>query len=321
MERIKSKESAKKLKRSKYDDMPRSLRRGKGLFIVSMIALPVLGFLVFYVAVNLNSILMAFRKFDGYGPNGAEYSWTFEHFEHLIKSLSTESNQLRLAFRNTMLFFLLDTVIMVPLIFVISYFLFKKITGYKVFRVLFYLPNILSSMIMVVSFKNIIAVDGPISNILWNNGGEPLPSFLTNPDTAIWVILVYCFWAGMGANMILFQGGMHRIPTEVLESAALDGVTPWQELIKIILPMMWNTFSTVIILKISTIFTVSGPILLFTGGAYDTYTISYWIFDQVYGNNDFSFAAAVGLFFTAVNIPIVLLVRYLTNKVYAGIEY
>ncbi len=321
MERINTRELEKKRRKSKYNDMPRSLKRGKGVFIASMITLPVIGFLIFYVAVNINSILMAFRQFEGYGPNGAEYSWTFEHFRHIIRSLSTESNQLRLAFRNTMLFFLLDTVIMVPLIFTISYFLFKRITGYKTFRVLFYLPNILSAMIMVVSFKNIIAVDGPISNIIWNNGGEPLPSFLTNPDTAIWVILLYCFWAGMGANMILFQGGMHRIPPEVLESAALDGVTPWQELTRIILPMMWNTFSTVIVLKISTVFTVSGPILLFTGGAYDTYTISYWIFDQVYGSNDFSFAAAVGLFFTFITIPLVLIVRYVTNRISADLEY
>ncbi len=316
-----SEELRKKLKKNKYNDMPKALKKGRGLFIACMITLPILGFLVFYVAININSILMAFRKFEGYGENGAVYSWTTEHFSHIIKSLSTGGNQLRLAFRNTMLFFLLDTVIMVPLIFTISYFLYKKIFGYRTFRVLFYLPNILSSMIMVVSFKNIIAVDGPISNIIWNNGGEPLPSFLTNPDTAIWIILLYCFWAGMGANMILFQGGMYRIPTEVLESAALEGVNPWQELTQIILPMMWNTFSTVIILKVSTIFTVSGPILLFTGGAYDTYTISYWIFDQVYGNNDFSFAAAVGLFFTAINVPIVLGVRYLSNKIYADIEY
>ncbi len=321
MKNKKSTELARKRKNNRYNDMPRSIKKGRGLFIFSLIILPILGFLVFYVAVNFNSLLMAFRKFEGYGPNGAEYSWTLENFKHIIKSLSTESNQLRLALRNTMMFFILDTVIMVPIVFTISYFLFKKITGYKVFRVLFYLPNILSAMIMVVSFKNIIAVDGPISNIIWNNGGEPLPSYLTDPDKAIWVILIYCFWAGMGANMILFQGGMHRIPTEVLESAELDGVTPWQELTKIILPMMWNTFSTVIILKISTVFTVSGPILLFTGGAYDTYTISFWIFDQVYGNNDFAFAAAVGIFFTAINIPLVLLVRYLSGKVYSDIEY
>lgn len=305
----------------RYDDLPTSLKRGKNLFIVAMITLPVLGFLVFYLAVNLNSILMAFQKFEGYENGRATYSWTLEHFPHLFRSLSTEGNQLLLALRNTMLFFGNEIIIMLPATFVISYFLFKKIFGYRTFRVLFYLPNILSAMIMVVSYKNIISVEGPISNIIWNHGGDPLPSFLTNPDTAIWTILVYCIWAGFGANMILFQGGMFRIPTDVLEAAALDGVNTRQELTKIILPMMWNTFSTVLVLKLSAVFTVSGPILLFTQGEYDTYTISYWIFAQVNGNADFSFASAVGLFFTLVNVPIVFGARFIVNRVYADIQY
>ncbi len=311
-------------KKSKYNDLPSSLKRGKTVFILSMITLPVIGFLVFYVAVNFNSIIMAFQRFDGYAEDGsgAKYSFTFEHFTHIMNSLSTEDNQLLLALRNTMLFFVLDTIIMIPLTFMISYFLFKRIAGYRTFRVLFYLPNILSAMIMVVSYKNMIAVDGPISTIMWKYLGlEPLQSYLTNPDTAIWFILIYCFWAGLGANLILFQGGMFRIPTEVLEAAAIEGVNAWQELVLIILPMMWNTFSTVVILKISAIFTTSGPILLFTQGQYDTFTISYWIFEQVRGAADFSFASAVGLFFTVINIPIVFGIRALFNRIYADIEY
>lgn len=305
----------------KYDDLPASLKRGKTLFILSMITLPIVGFIIFYLAVNINSILMAFQRFDGYKDGKAAYSWTFENFTHLIRSLSTGGNQLRIALRNTLLFFANEIFLMLPATFLISYFLFKKIKGYKTFRVLFYLPNILSAMIMVVSYKNIIAVDGPISNIIWNHGGEPLPSFLTNEKTAIWTILVYCIWAGFGANLILFQGGMFRIPAEVLEAAAIEGVNAWQELTKIILPMMWNTFSTVLILKLSAVFTVSGPILLFTQGAYDTYTISYWIFAQVQSSADFSFASAVGLFFTLVNIPIVFGVRFIVNRIYADVEY
>jgi len=309
------------LKKTKYDDLPQSLKKGKNIFIVYMIILPTLGFLVFYLAVNINSILMAFQRFDGYIDGKAEYNWTFENFTHLATSLTTKENQLLLALKNTLLFFSNEIILMLPATFFISYFLFKKITGYKIFRVLFYLPNILSAMIMVVSYKNIIAVEGPISNIIWNQGGNPLPSFLTNSDTAIWTILIYCIWAGFGANLILFQGGMFRIPTDVLEAAALDGVNAWQELTKIILPMMWNTFSTVLILKLSTLFTVSGPILLFTQGSYDTYTISYWIFAQVQGSANFSFASAVGLFFTLVNVPIVFGVRFIVNRIYANIEY
>ncbi len=303
--------------------MPKALRKGKAVFIISMLFLPVLGFLVFYAAINFNSIIMAFKRFDGFVGGQAKYSWSFENFKRLPKSFTNPSESgLLHALRNTMYFFVLEVVVMLPATFSISYFLFKKIVGYKFFRVVFYLPNILTAMIMVVSFKNLIAVDGPLSTLYFQKTGIPFKNLLGSSDTAIYVILLYCIWAGFGANMILFQGGMFRIPTEVLEAASLDGVNAWQELIFVILPMMWNTLSTVIILKFSAIFTVSGPILLFTGGEYDTYTVSYWIFAQVYNSStDFNYASAVGLMFTVINAPIVFFVRWACNRVFADITY
>lgn len=321
----------------RYNDLPQSLKKGKTAFILSMITLPVIGFIIFYFAININSILMAFQEYRGIDKETFTpvYEWNFNNFAHLFNSLvhgTGDGNRLlQMALRNTMLFFGNEVLLMLPCTFVISYFLFKKVTGYKFFRVIFYLPNILTGMIMVVSYKYILAEDGPIATLMYlKNGpeGPLLESFLHNPDKAIWFVLGYCIWAGFGANLILFQGGMFRIPVEVLEAASLDGVNSWQELRNIILPMMWNTFSTVFILKLSTLFTVSGPILLFISGGVDPdysnlYTISYWIFDQVHNGNGtgYNFASAVGLVFTLINAPIVFGAKYILNKIYADVAF
>ena len=115
---------------------------------------------------------------------------------------------------------------------------------------------------------------------------------------------------------------MNRIPEEVLEAARLDGVGMLRELVQIILPMVWPTLTTLIVFTFVGIFTASGPILLFTKGQYDTVTISYWILSVVMNPaGDARYASAVGLIFTLVALPIVLLVKWGMEKLQAATEY
>ena len=65
----------------------------------------------------------------------------------------------------------------------------------------------------------------------------------------------------------------------------------------------------------------SGPILYFTGGEYKTYTLAYWIFDRVKFGGDYSYASAVGIFFTLLSVPIVFGVRWLMKKVDPEVSY
>ena len=94
-----------------------------------------------------------------------------------------------------------------------------------------------------------------------------------------------------------------------------------REMFSIIVPMMWPTLSTTIILAMTGIFTASGPMLLFTEGKFDTMTISYWIFDQVNFSNSYEYPSAVGLTFTLLGLPIVFGARALMNHMYEDVEY
>ena len=68
------------------------------------------------------------------------------------------------------------------------------------------------------------------------------------------------------------------------------------------------------------IFMASGPILYFTEGAYNTFTLSFWIFNEVRGDA-YNYSSAVGLFFTVVALPIVFGIRYLMNKINPEVSY
>ena len=286
-----------------------------------MVFLAVVIFVIFYCAVNVNSIMLAFKEFIGYSETGKElYRFSWHNFEILFKQLRDPASDILPALKNTVIFFVSNTLVMLPLCYFVSYFLYKKIFGFRVFRVVFFIPSILSAVVLVTVFKEMIKTDGPLSKMLLIFGYK-MPSLLTNPLTAKWVIVAYTMWTGFGVNVILYQGAMSRIPDSVIEAGELDGVTGFGELFRIITPMMWPTLSTTIILSLTGIFTASGPILLFTEGKYDTYTISYWIYSQVTFSKSYEYPSATGLFFTAIGLPIVLTVRYFINKVYDDVEY
>lgn len=310
---------------SKYDDYPKPLRKNKYKFIFCMLFLSILSFAVFYVGINAQSILMAFRSFVGYAEDGTEmYVWTFDNFRKIFSELSGNrqaSTKLLQAFKNSLLLFFFGNLITLPVGCLLSYFLWKNIPGYKFFRTVFYLPAVLSSVVMVIIFKNIFSPNGLISTINIAITGKPLAPLIQQDGTAIWMILLYNSWVGFGGQFLLQTAALNRIPAEIVESAQLDGITPLKEYVKICIPLSWPTIYIILIQKIAGILSADGPILLFTGGQYGTTTLGYWSYEQVILGHSFEYPAAVGLMMTAVVAPIAIFSRNMLSKVYADVEF
>ena len=298
-----------------------SFKREKDFFIFALLCLPVLDWLVFWLFVNGQSILLAFKH-----PRTAEFSWiNFQTFWDQLTNPIGEN--VGMALKNTFIYFGLNVLIMLPASVVMSFFIYKRVFGYKAYRVIFYLPAIISGVAMTTCFLRFIDPAGPLGWIM-EKLGHPLPpeGLMARSSSATGTIVVYCIWTGFTSNVILFSGAMARIPTEILESAKLEGCGPWREVVSIVFPLIWPTFSTQFIFTMTGVFTASGPILLFTQGAYDTTTLSFWIFKQVYGTGNYggtgnyNLVSAVGLCFTIAGVPLILLTRYLMEHVDA-VEY
>lgn len=121
-------------------------------------------------------------------------------------------------------------------------------------------------------------------------------------------------------TVLLFSGAMGRIPKELAESAQLDGANLRTELFRIVIPLCWPTISMIILLNIAGFFAVSGPVLLLTQGEAGTYTMAYYFFAQT-KNNALYQPAAIGIMFTVILFPIVVLARWALGKVYADVEF
>lgn len=286
--------------------------KGAIWFVLAILIIPIVHWLIFWFGVNINSILMAFQL-----PTG---EWSLETMQSVLREIftneaSTEIN-LKTAIGNTLLYFGKD-LLMLPFHLLIAYFFYKKLTGYRVFQVVFYLPSIISGVAFSTMFSSFIASSGPLGLMMGAMGIDPVPQLLANSDYATGTILFYTIWIGWGGNMLLLGGALARVPVEILESARLDGIKPYQELIYMILPLIWSTLSTLLILSMTSLFIADGPILLFTKGKFQTATIGYWIFDKVYmqGPAAYNSVAAAGLIFTCIGAPIILLIKYLIERI------
>lgn len=286
--------------------------KGALIFVIAILIIPIIHWLIFWFGVNINSILLAFQL-----PTG---EWSLETMESVIKEIiANDSNaiiNLNTSIRNTLIYFAKD-ILMLPFHLIIAYFFYKKLSGYRVFQVIFYLPSIISGVAFSTMFENFIAPSGPFGAIMTGLGVDPVPQLLANSDYATGTILFYTIWIGWGGNMLLLGGALARVPLEILESARLDGISPAKELVYMILPLIWSTLSTLLILNMTALFVADGPILLFTKGKYQTSTIGYWIFDKIYmqGPSAYNSVAAAGLIFTLIGAPVILFVKWLIEKV------
>lgn len=289
----------------------------KYIFLAVILIVPIINWVLFWLVVNVQSILLAFQD----SRTGAFTWWNFQYF---WQELTVEGGEIGLAIENTLKYFFSNLCVVIPLSMVIAFFLYKKIAFYRGFTVIFYLPAIISSVAMVQIYMQVLSSNGPIAQILGEWNPIPPESLFARPETATTMIVIYTIWTGFSSNILLFIGAMTRIPIEVFEAAKLEGCKPLKEFTSLVFPLIWPTISTMLILSFTGLFSSSGPILLFgaNSAAYETTTISYWIFKEVYegGLGGINAVSATGLCFTVVAVPLILFVRWVAEKV-PEVEY
>ena len=293
----------------------------KAGFILSFVILPTITFLVFYVYVNLDAFVMSFQQnIDG------EKIWTLNNFKDVFANLFPPNDEMKEAFRNTFITFGVNMITFIVGVFV-SYFLYKKIFLYKAFRVIFYLPSILSAVVLCAIYYNLLETDACRNLVQKICGLSEPPRIFSDSRFANKAVLLNMVWLTFPGNLIIWGGTFSRVPDGVIESARIDGVNWVQEAFRIIIPIVWPTFALMFVLQIAGIFGVSGQVFLLTMGTEGTQTISNWMYLQVYSvainnsSNAFNYMSALGLFLTVISCAVSLTIRKISGKVFQGVEY
>lgn len=290
------------------------------LFIIHCLFIPLVSFAIFYIYVNYRSILMAFQSRDG--------QWTLEHFVRLYKEVTESGTYFNTALRNTLITFAI-CLITYPFKVLVSYFIYKKVPFYGFYRVVFFLPGIIFSVAQALIFTRMVAPSGAIAETVGNLMGlGAAPELLADTRFANVVVLLHMMWVNFPGDLIIWGGTFARIPTDVLESAQIDGVNWWTEFTKITVPMVWPTVSLQMILMCCSIFGVTGSVFLLTGGEYGTETISSWMYKilvnhtgLIESTNVYNYLSATGLILTFISITLSLIIRRFIDKAFDEVEF
>lgn len=290
----------------------------KNLFVYSLIAYPLILFLIFYVVVNFNSILLAFQTIDGSGKSFAGLN----NFKTFLSEMFGEGNLLSYSFINSIKMYFINLVVCMPLYVFFSYLLFKKCFLNKTVSFLVMIPSIMSGLVIALIFVNFIGSNGPLTFIMertgWN-GGKWL-NLLYDEKYAFGTTLFYMIWLSFATSLIVYPTAMRGINPEVLESAKIDGISNmFQELWYIILPLIYPTLTTFLITGFAAIFSTSGPLLEFYYTAAPDYVsnMGYYFTKMILvDGTEFSYPkyAAGGIILTIIVAPLTILLKWALEK-------
>jgi ABC-type sugar transport system permease subunit len=253
-------------------------------------------------------------------------TFTWNNFSRLWEELQNPNGELRLALRNTLLTFAIS-ICQFPFQVLVSYFLYKKIPGHKVYRVLFFLPGMIIGVASTMILERLLGVNGFIAKGVQEALNlEYAPELLADERFANITVLLHMVWIRFAGALIIWGGTFARIPPEVLEAGRIDGVNWWQEFTKITVPLIWPTVALQMILQICGIFSASGSVFLLTKGQFGTMTLSCWMYLQVYGvsagySNSLNYMAAVGVVMSVIAVILSRVVRNMTDKAFSNVEF
>ncbi len=297
-------------------------RRNELIFYYSWIALPILQVLVFYVAVNINSILLAFKEYklvDGVPA----FEWAgFANFKLFFTEL-TAGTVLPRMFLNSLTFYAFGLLVGVTLALLFSFYIYKKYFMSEFFRVMLFLPSIISSIVLIYMYRYLI--DYGIVAVA-ETFGKTIEPPLSKPDGQLWIMLLFNTAIGFGTSTIMYANAMSRIPVSVTEYARLDGVTPMREFVSITIPMIFPTLSTFLVAGIASIFVNQANLysMFATNADYKIRTLGYDLFlitVHSTGESKYPEAAAYGLVYTLIACPLTIGIKKLLDKVDPNVQY
>ena len=293
------------------------------IFVACLVAFPLLQYFVFYIMVNFNSILLAFQAYDpGVGSgNGNYYFIGFQNFIKLYEEFAAGGLMLT-CIKNSMVAYLLNLVIGTTLGLVFSYYIARKRFASKVFKVMLFLPSIISSIVLVTVFKYF--ADYMIPNLINQMFGTNLKALISTKDTAFGSIMFYNIWTGFGTAILLYSGAMTNVSDSIIEAGKIDGAGVVTEFCRIVLPMIFPTFKTMVISGVTGIFINNLGLFSFFGTGAERYlwTFGYYILrgTRMATLADYPYLASIGVVLTIICVPLTFTIRWLLDKFGPSVE-
>jgi multiple sugar transport system permease protein len=204
---------------------------------------------------------------------------------------------------HTLWFTILTTPPLVVLAFVFALLADRVTRGRWFFRLAFFLPYVLPSAVVALIWMWLYTPEIGLLGRVVTAFGFPEPSWLGNPNLAMWSLALTTVWWTLGFNFVLYLAGLQDIPRDLYEAASIDGAGPWQQIRKITIPMLARTTTLVVVLQIIASLKVFDQMYIMTSGGpnFSTRPALEYIYDEAFTNFRVGYASAAStLFFILV---------------------
>ena len=281
----------------------------KQFWIPYIFILPnVLIFALFVIIPAFQGLGMAFTDQGIFTE--AKFVW-FDNFKKLFSD-----TVFLITLKNTVIYSLIAVVSLVVVSLMLALLLSKNnVVGENAFRAVFYIPSLLSMIIVGIAWRFILGNEmGILNYIIKALGGSGVP-WLTDGKMAMASIIVVTVWTYAGYYMLIFISGLQAIPNELYEAATVDGASKWYSFKKITLPLLSPTTLVVSILATINAFKAYELIVTMTKGGpgYATKFIVQQVYEVAFTEDKLGYASAMSIVLMLI-IGIFTVIQFFATK-------
>jgi len=217
---------------------------------------------------------------------------------------------------NTLKFLVVHIPLQIIVALMLAEILNQKIKFRPFFRAAFFLPVVVSGVVVSMMWQQLYAFDAGILNRILTSLGLGKVGWLVNPEMAMVSIAVMATWKNVGLYVILFLVGLQTVPPQYYEAADLEGANHWQKFWHITLPMINPTIFMVVILSTIGGFSLFIEPYIMTGGGPLNSTMSavLYIYKQAFTNYHMGYSATLGFFFAFIILAVVMIQKRFIEK-------
>ncbi|NOX67506.1 MAG: sugar ABC transporter permease [Chlorobi bacterium] len=268
----------------------------------------ILHFLLFVAFPVLFSIILTFHKWNIISP--MEFTGLNNYVRLFKDTIFLKS------ISNTLIFLVIHIPLQIIVALFIAEILNQNIKFKGFYRSAFFLPVIVSGVVVTMLWQQLYGFDSGLLNRLLTSVGLPKIGWLIDPAMAMPSIAIMATWKNVGLYIILFLVGLQTVPRHYYEAAELEGANHWQKFFKITLPMINPTIFMVVILSTIGGFSLFIEPYIMTGGGPLNSTISavLYIYKQGFFYYHMGYATTLGLFFAMLILLVVVTQKKFLEK-------
>ena len=275
--------------------------------------LPALVWLIVFCYVPMYGILTAFQNYKiSKGIMGSEFVG-LKYFKMWLESNIFETafgNTLRISFKCLIFGF------PIPIIFALMVNRLKAPRFAKAVQTITYIPNFISTVVLVSMMSIFFAPNGLINQIV-NYFGVDTTITYSNGKQFDAIFVISGIWQAMGFNSIIYVAALSNIDPTMYEAAKIDGASTWKIITTIDLPTIMPTIVMMLIMNIGNLLSVShDKILLMQTGTniMQSEIISTYVYKMGITNVQYSYSTAIGLFNAVINFALLLSANWISKK-------